>query len=90
MIRLFDGFVNTIESCDESLRLILATAGLIAMITGGVALQNFFGGLMAGSGATIIGLSIFGLLYDGYLERKWEKYGVGAEEAEKTPDNDEN
>ena len=70
MFRVLDGIVNVITRCDESLRLILTTAALVALIMGGLALHNFYGGLMVGLGVGIILLSLTGVVYEEYLEEK--------------------
>lgn len=72
MFSLPDKIIGLIANCNESLRLILTTAALVALIMGGIALHNFYGGLLTGFGVAVITLSLFGVIYEQYLEDRAE------------------
>ena len=67
MDRLIHRIVQVVTGCDESLRIILTTAALVALIMGGIALNNFYGGLLTGLGLGIILVSLFGVVYEQYV-----------------------
>lgn len=74
MDRLIHRIVNIVTSCDESLRIIITTAALVALIMGGIALNNFYGGLLTGLGLGIILVSLFGVIYEQYVLNQTKKH----------------